>query len=105
MTAMHTNAKGSHKGCKGGNSRSKWTDDKSSLLCTHCGKQGYVETTCWDKHPDLKPKKQQSSDSHAHIAFHSISNSHVVRKASVVGNGIDAAAKGKHDHWMLDSGA
>jgi hypothetical protein len=45
----------------------------------------------------LKLKKQQSGDSHAHIAFHTTSNSHVIRKASVVGNGVDAMAKGQPD--------
>ena len=103
MAAMQANAKGSHTRHKGGNTRSRPSDGKSRLLCTHCGKQGHVESTCWERYPNLRPKKQQSSDSHAHIAFHN--TSHVVRKASVVGNGVDAAAKGRPDHWILDSGA
>ena len=99
MTAMQANAKGSHIRHKGGNTRSRPSDGKSRLLCTHCGKQGHVESTCWEKHPNLRPKKQQSSgDSQAHIAFHTAFNSHAVRKASVVGNGVDAAAKGHPDH-------
>ena len=106
MAAMQANAKGSHTRHKGGNIRSKPSDGKSRLLCTHCGKQGHVESTCWEKHPDLRPKKQQSGgDSQARIAFHTAFNSHAVRKASVVGNGVDAAAKGHPDHWILDSGA
>ena len=64
MTAMHTNAKG--KGRKGGNSSSK-SDNKSRLHCTHCGKQGHVESTCWEKHPELRPKKQQSGGDSMHI--------------------------------------
>jgi hypothetical protein len=60
MSAMYTNAKGksSHKGGhKGGNSSTK-SDGKVRLLCTHCCKSGHVESSCWDKHPELRSKKQ-----------------------------------------------
>jgi transposase InsO family protein len=102
MSALHTNAKG-HKGRKGsGNSHGKPSDEKPRLLCTHCGKRGHVASTCWDLHPDLKPKKEQSIDARAHIAFYT--DSHDDRKASVIGNGVDNG-KGHPDHWILDSGA
>jgi hypothetical protein len=107
VATMYSNSggKSSHKGGnKGGNSRSK-PDGKTRLLCMHCGKSGHVESTCWEKHPDLKPKKQQASgDSHAHIAFQSIVNPRVVRKVTIIGNGVHNS-KGHPDHWILDSGA
>jgi hypothetical protein len=58
--------------------------------------------------PELKAKKQQSADeSHAHIAFHTATGPygpHVVRKATIVGNGVDDG-KGDPRHWILHSGA
>jgi len=30
---------------------------------------------------------------------------HIIRKASIIGNGVDTTARGHPDHWILDSGA
>jgi hypothetical protein len=43
-------------------------------------------------HPELKGKRQPSTAAEAHQAFHT--TSHVIRKASVIGNGVD---DGKRD--------
>jgi len=42
---------------------------------------------------------------HAYTASHTASDPHVIRKASIIGNGIDTMSKGHPDHWILDSGA
>jgi hypothetical protein len=32
-------------------------------ICNHCNKKGHIESTCWTKHPDKKPKSVKNRKS------------------------------------------
>jgi len=67
--------------------------NRSKLKCSACGKIGHVDTTCWQKHSELKPsKKGVSIDENAHFAFST--TSFIAREAG-----------GTPNHWIVDSGA
>src|SRR5579871_3666058 len=73
---------------------------KAKLKCTHCERTGHVETQCWAKNPELKPKANKAA-SQPKVAF-SISMPIVNEKRidEDKGNGTNGSPK----HWILDSG-
>jgi len=104
MVMSALNAKVSKStGRKTGNLQSKASSkSKPDLFCNHCNKKGHVEATCWDKHPELRPKKQQSTPTEARVAFRATQRT--VRKANVDGRNANGE-KGAAKHWIVDSGA
>ena len=88
MSALLTNQQR-----KPGKSHQKAGSQRSKLKCSACGKIGHVDTTCWQKHPELKPSKKGASiNENAHFAFSTTSF-------------IASEAGGTLNHWILDSGA
>src|SRR5271170_4289673 len=91
MTAMYA-GKGSHRGRnKPRNSSStphfNSNSSRSTLLCTHYGKKGHVEASCWTKHPHLK-ESSKSTAGEARVAFHTTTKStKAARKANIGGHG------------------
>jgi hypothetical protein len=106
MSAMLTNQtarRGKPHGKNLGNfQQNPSIETNSTLHCTHCKKQGHVESTCWTLHPELRCSGKPSIKDSVNVTFHTFSD--VIRHAS-----IKADSKGDEkcdpNHWILDSGA
>lgn len=42
--------------------KSKDTEDRRNLVCSHCHRRGHTDKTCWDKHPHLRNKKNSTPE-------------------------------------------
>ena len=79
MSALLTNQQ-----TKPGKSHQKAGSQKSKLKCTFCSKSSHVDSRCWQKHPELRPKKGASVGENAHFAFST--TSYIANRANVSPN-------------------
>jgi hypothetical protein len=40
----------------GGGDKPRRENPNKDATCNHCNKMGHIKSTCWIKHPDMKPK-------------------------------------------------
>ena len=105
-------------------SRISKTKPKPSGPCDHCGSATHHESTCYKKHPELRPKgkgnggkkkdKGKGKDNPTHNHAHTVAPSANVLVASESSEapqmhasfyGAANAAGARHTRWLMDSGA
>jgi hypothetical protein len=57
VPAIATEKKGEIKGRE----KKMCKNPNKDKICNHCKKNGYVEASCWEKHPDKIPKKVKAA--------------------------------------------